>query len=204
MKTGPKYKICKRLGNSVFEKCQTQKFMLSEARTLKSSRRRRRKTLSDYGRQLIEKQKLRYTYGISERQLANYVKEAVSKKGVSPMEKLFENLELRLDNVVYQLGLAHTRGLSRQMTSHGHILINGRKMTIPSHRLSKDDTIGIREGSKNKVLFTTIDERLAEHKAPAWLSFDNKKMTGVVVEKPAYEKSFVAFDMGAVLEYYSR
>lgn len=204
MKAGPKYKICKRLGSSVFEKCQTQKFMLSEARSLKSSRKRRRKTLSDYGRQLIEKQKVRYTYGISEKQLSNYIKEAVSKKGVIPMEKLFENLELRLDNIIYQLGLANTRGLSRQIASHGHILINGRKMTIPSHRLSKGDTIEIREGSKNKVIFTAIDERLAEHKAPGWLSFDKKKMTGVVVEKPAYESSLVAFDMGAVLEYYSR
>lgn len=204
MKTGPKYKICKRLGNSVFEKCQTQKFMLSEARSAKSSKKRRRRTLSDYGKQLIEKQKIRYTYGISEKQLSNYVKEAVSKKGVDPIEKLFENLELRLDNVIYQLGLAHTRGLSRQMASHGHITINGRKMTIPSHRLSKKDTIGIRDGSKNKVLFTAIDERLAEHKAPAWLSFDKKKMTGVVVEKPAFDRALTAFDMGVVLEYYSR
>lgn len=188
----------------MFEKCQTQKFMLSEARSAKSSRKRRRKTLSDYGRQLIEKQKVRYTYGISEKQLSNYVKEAVSKKGINPIEKLFENLELRLDNVVYQLGLAHTRGLSRQMTSHGHITINGRKITIPSRRLSKGDTIAIRDGSKNKVLFTTIDERLAEHKVPAWLTFNKKKMTGEVVEKPAYDSSMMAFDIGAVLEYYSR
>ena len=202
MQIGPKYKICKRLGSSVFEKCQTQKFQLSEARFTKI--RKRRKTLSDYGRQLIEKQKIRYSYGISERQLSRYVKESVGKKGVDPAICLFEKLESRLDNVIYRLGLASTRRLARQLASHGHITVNGRKMTIPSHMVSIGDIISIREGSKTKTPFINLVEKLSEYKIPAWLSFDVKKTEGKIEKKPIYSGTEAPFDISTVLEFYSR
>src|SRR3990167_4336783 len=114
MRIGPKYKICKRLGSSVFEKCQTQKFMLSEERRNKSKGRtgRRPRALSDYGRQLLEKQKMRYTYGLSEKQLSRYVKAAFALK--DPVSALYRALELRADNAVYRAGLAPTRRASSQ------------------------------------------------------------------------------------------
>ena len=119
---GPKFKIAKRLGAQIFEKTQTQKFALSEAR--RGQRQgRRRGNISDYKRQLIEKQKLRFTYGISEKQLRRYINEATSKSH-QPIALLMSRLESRLDNVVYRLGLAKTRQFARQMVSHGHILVN--------------------------------------------------------------------------------
>ena len=130
MKTGPRYKICKRLGNGVFEKCQTQKFTLSESR--RSFQGRRPRQISDYGKQLLEKQRVRFTYGITEQQFVNYVNSATKKEG-DAAATLLSTLERRLDNVVYRLGLAPTRRAARQMVVHGHILVNGKKAAIPSH-----------------------------------------------------------------------
>jgi small subunit ribosomal protein S4 len=117
---GPKYKICRRLGSGVFDQCQSPKFMLSEAKKTKVAKKGPRKQVSEYGQQLGEKQKIRFSYGISEKQLGNYVEEATSSKGSVASEKLFELLETRLDNTIYRLGLASTRRLARQMASHGH------------------------------------------------------------------------------------
>src|SRR3990172_12015651 len=103
MITGAKYKICRRLGPGVYEKCQTQKFTISEAGRGKV---RRRKTMSDYGNQLLDKQRIRFSYGLSERQFAKYVKEAMKSHG-SATNHLFEKVETRLDNTIYRLGLAH-------------------------------------------------------------------------------------------------
>lgn len=205
MKTGPKYKICKRLGNNVFDKCQTQKFMLSEARKGRTSGKRGRpRSLSDYGVQLLEKQKVRFTYGISEKQLSRYVKEAVQKKGTDPETGLFEKLESRLDNVVYRLGLATTRSFARQMVSHGHITVGGRKVTVPSYSISKGDALGIREGSRKKTLFLTLTDRLEDHKAPVWVTFNKKTLTAEVKGKPIKEEGDLHFNLSAVLEFYSR
>src|SRR3989338_1959876 len=120
-----KYKIAKRLGAGVFEQTQTQKFALSEARTKNTKERRGRRGGSDYGRQLLKKQKLRHPYGLSEPQLSNYVKASFALKG--PSLSLHRALELRADNVVYRSGLAPTRRASRQMVSHGHITVNGKR-----------------------------------------------------------------------------
>src|SRR6185312_6886566 len=147
MLVGPKYKICKRLGSSVFEKCQTQKFQLAEARAPRRSSRPKRGGGSDFGAQLLEKQKARFTYGLSESQFARYVHEAMERKGVAA-EGLLSRLEGRLDNVVFRAGLVSTRRAARQIVSHGHIMVNGKRMTIPSHLVTKGDTVSVREGSK--------------------------------------------------------
>lgn len=203
MKIGPKFKIAKRLGAPIFEKTQTQKFALSEARSGKATGRRRPGAMSDYKRQLTEKQKMRLTYGISEKQLRKYVNEAVTKSE-QPIAHLIARLESRLDNVAYRLGLAKTRQAARQMVSHGHLVVNGKKMTIPSYWVAMGDVITVREGSKNSGLFTVLTEEHESAGVPSWLSFNLKSMTGEKKSEPTYEPSETLFDPQQVLEYYSR
>ncbi|NCS99718.1 30S ribosomal protein S4 [Candidatus Parcubacteria bacterium] len=199
---GAKYKVCRRLGSGVFEKCQNQKFSLSEARHEKSNRGKRRKQVSDYGQQLIEKQKIRFSYGISEKQLGNYVKEATTIKKVTPRDALFQLLEARLDNTLYRLGIASTRRLARQMSSHGHFVVNGKRTTVPSFRLKEGDVVALREGSKSRTLFQGLDKKLAKVANPAWLSFDVKNLSAKITGVPVNTETFL--DFGSVLEFYSR
>lgn len=201
MKIGPKFKIAKRLGAPIFEKTQTQKFALSEARGGK--RRRRMGNISDFKRQLTEKQKMRFSYNISEKQFRRYVKESVEKSN-QPINELVARLERRLDNVVYRLGLAKTRQMARQMVSHGHITVNGKKYTVPSHQVKVTDIIGIRNGSREAKLFENLTEKHEAASVPSWLKFDLKKIEGEIVGLPSYEPTETLFDPVQVLEYYSR
>ena len=202
MKIGPQFKIAKRLGAPVFEKTQSQKFALSQARGGRQTKRRPGQ-MSDYKRQLLEKQKMRYTYGVTEKQLRRYIDEGV-EKSQQPISHIMTRLESRLDNVVYRLGLAKTRRFARQMVSHGHITVNGRKLTIPSHKVRVNDVIAVRPGSKETGLFTTLTDSHEATSVPAWLTFDLKKMEGTVTAVPTYEPSETLFDPAQVLEYYSR
>jgi small subunit ribosomal protein S4 len=202
MKTVKQYKICRRLGSGVFEKCQTTKFAVSEARHLKNKKGKRPKPLSVYATQFIEKQKIRFTYGISERQFSNYIKEAVAQKSVPSTEYLFELLESRLDNVAYRLGLTHSRRLSRQMVSHGHILVNGKKTTVPSYRVKVGDIMSIREGSKKSVLFSDMASKMKEYTCPNWLNFNIDGLKGSVQGKPKNTEGYI--DLDTALEFYSR
>src|SRR3989344_5434247 len=167
----PKFKICRRLGPGVYDKCQTTKFSTSSGK-FASPGARRPKAPSEYGAQLIEKQKIRFSYGISERQLSNYVKKAFHVKGIGTAEKLYEELESRLDNVIYRMGLSPSRRGARQMVSHGHFIVNDKKVTIPSYELKSGDIIKIREGSKTKKIFSNMAEKLKEYNPPTWLRFD--------------------------------
>lgn len=202
MKIGPKFKIAKRLGAPIFPKTQSQKFALSQARG-GQRRGRRPNQMSDYKRQLIEKQKMRLTYGVSEKQFRRYVNDAVEKSH-QPTTVLTARLESRLDNVVYRLGLAKTRQMSRQMVSHGHITVNGRKLSIPSHKVRVGDEIAVREGSKNTNLFTTLADEHEAASVPAWLKFDLKNLSGTVSSEPTFDPTEALFDPTQVLEYYSR
>ncbi|MDQ5883302.1 MAG: small subunit ribosomal protein [Patescibacteria group bacterium] len=199
---GPKYKICRRLGSGVFDQCQTQKFLLSEGKKSKVAKKGPRKQVSEYGQQLNEKQKIRFSYGISEKQLGNYVEEATSSKGSVASEKLYELLETRLDNTIYRLGLASTRRLARQMASHGHFTVNGTKTNVPSYRLKVGDKVAVREGSKSSVLFQDVDKKLEKFPVPAWLSFNAGKLEAEIKGKPKKEDAFL--DFNTVLEFYSR
>ncbi len=201
MITGPKYKICRRLGPGVYEKCQTQKFVVSQANRGRKMGKKP-KQLSDFGLQLIEKQRIRFTYGLSEKQFANYVKAATALKGTHASEALREMLELRLDNIVYRMGLAHTRSLSRQMVSHGHFLVNNMRTKVPSYRVRPGDVITVREGSRKSALFTELEKKLKNYSIPNWLTFDPIKMEGTVKGKPTGTDGFLNFS--AVLEFYSR
>lgn len=196
----PKFKICRRLGPGVYDKCQTSKFSASTAKTLPGGKRPKAPT--EYGAQLIEKQKIRFSYGISERQLSNYVKKAALKKGAGTAEKLYESLESRLDNIVYRMGLGASRRATRQMVSHGHFIVNDHRVTIPSYELKSGDVVRVREGSKTKKIFENLGDRLKEYHAPAWVAFDPGTMEGRMLDKPKNAETFL--DLNAVLEFYSR
>ena len=201
MITKPKFKICRRLGPGVYDKCQTTKFSSASGK-FAGPGARRPKALSEYGTQLVEKQKIRFSYGITERQLSNYIKKATHIKGAGTAEKFYEELESRLDNVIYRMGLGNSRRATRQMVSHGHFIVNNHKVTIPSYEVKIGDVIKIREGSKTKKIFDNMIERLKDYKAPTWMSFDVSKMEGKVLAKPINTETFL--DLNAVLEFYSR
>lgn len=202
MKVTAKYKMCRRLGTGVFEKCQTAKFVQSETKKTRTTKGKRPKALSGYGAQLVEKQKVRFSYGISERQLSNYVKKATHTKGMLATDKLYEELESRLDNIVYRLGFANTRRFARQLVSHGHFTVNGVKTTIPSQQIRVGDIVAVREGSRKSPVFTEIAEKLKNYSWPNWLKFTPEQLQAEVSAKPKNEEQFLQLD--TVLEFYSR
>ncbi len=198
-----KYKIAKRLGAGVFEQTQTQKFALSEARTAASKKKPRGRGGSDYGRQLLEKQRVRFTYGLNERQLSNYAEKAM--KEADPSTALHRSLEQRADSIVYRAGLAGTRRMARQLVSHGHILVNGRRTTTPSHHLKKGDVITIREGSRKSPLFAGLADQNEERRSiPQWLTVDISLLKAEVSGEPAYTTVETGLDYATVFEFYSR
>ncbi len=192
-----KFKIAKRLGARIFEKTQTQKFALSEAR----KKVKRGRPLSDYGRQLIEKQRVRFTYSITEGQLASYAEKAYHQK--NPAEALHHALETRLDSAVYAAGFAPTRRGARQMVSHGHVLVNGRRTTVPSHHLKKGDKLSVREGSRASALFAHLAKPDAQFRTAEWIAVDTGLLTAEVTGSPKYIVG-EALDYPAVFEFYSR
>lgn len=200
-----KYKVAKRLGAGVFEKTQTQKFALSEARSKASKKTRGgRGGGSDYGKQLIEKQRVRYTYGLSERQLSNYAEKAFAQ--ADPSKALHVELESRLDSAVYRAGLASTRRAARQIVSHGHITVGGVRVTTPSYRVRKGDILSVREGSRVSPLFAGLAEAKEEQVRgiPAWLAVDLSAMRVEVQNEPAYSPAETGLDYATVFEFYSR
>ncbi|MEK7462511.1 MAG: 30S ribosomal protein S4 [Patescibacteria group bacterium] len=204
MKIGPKFKIAKRLGAPIFEKTQGPKFELSVARTSNKRTNKRPGQASDYKKQLIEKQKMRFSYGITEKQLRRYVDEAIAKEGHQPVTLLMDRLETRLDNVVYRLGLAKTRRFARQMVSHGHVIVNGKRLNVPSHKVRVGDIITVRDGSRQSVMYTNLAETHEAVSVPSWLSFDAKKLEGTVKGAPQYNPAEMLFDGEQVMEFYSR
>lgn len=202
MRIGPKYKIARRLGAPVFEKTQTPKYALSLARKEKSSKAGRGRPKSAFGLELVEKQKARFTYGLSERQFRVYVEKA--RKRQEPVQALFSLLESRLDNVLYRAGFAKTRFAAHQMAGHGHITVNGKRVTIPSIHLRAGDVVGIRVASSISPLFAEVDKRMKEISTPTWLVADPLAKTVKVVEKPIYLPQEHIFDLGTVIEFYNR
>lgn len=201
MITGPKYKIARRLGTSVYDKTQTQKFaMRSSSKDVKKKKR----AGSDFGLQLLEKQRARFTYGLGEKQFKNLVEKVQSKKGTDINEAFVQALETRLDNAVYRLGFAPTRQAARQMVNHGHIDVNGKRNTIPSYKLDIGNVITIRENSKKKPLFKDIDEKIKEQKIPSWLTLNKDKKEAKVQGLPKIPANELSFDVSQIFQYYSR
>ncbi len=156
---------------------------------------------SEFKAQLQEKQKIRFSYGLSDRQLESMFVKA-SGKFSNLAEGVIQLLESRLDNVLYRLGLAESRSIARQLVGHGHITVNGRKVTISSYITKPGDKIGIRNESKEHPYFKELGERLKNYVAPGWLALDTEKFEGQVVARPHDVET--PFDINAVVDYYSR
>ncbi len=207
---GPKFKIARRLGSRIFPKTQTTKFSISGSATRGGGGRRgsnrRPKPLSEYGAQLIEKQKARYTYGLKESQFANYVKRArhVGGHSLSPATSLYQGLETRLDNVVFRLGLAVSRAFARQLVTHGHITLNGRRLNIPSATVRVGDRVATRVESRRLGPFKDLAPRLKNYQTPEWLSFDLEQQSGEMKGLPGVGAIDPSLNFGAVLEFYGR
>jgi len=202
MKIGPRYKKARYLGAPVFRKTQTQKYAMRLQRKSKTMGGRRG-AKSEYGKQMMEKQKARFSYGVSGKQFTNYVKKALITTGDNG-KNLLSLLEGRLDNVMVRAAFAPTHSAGRQMVAHGHIAVNGVNVTIPSYQVRIGDTLTIREGSKKKVIFSKLDEDLKNTKHPNWMSIDEKTKTIKIIGKPVSETTDLLFDVGAVLEFYTR
>lgn len=197
-----KYRIAKRLGAGIFEQTQTQKFALSEARSAKTKKRGGRGG-SEYGRQLLEKQRVRFTYGITEKQLSGYAKVAYAEE--NPSLSLHRALENRLDSVMYRSGFAPTRRAARQMVSHGHITVNGKRTTVPSHQVKKSDVVSVREGSRSSALFAHLgNTEVVKRTPPQWLEVDTDTMKVKVLGETSYSPTDAGLDYSAVFEFYSR
>ncbi len=166
-----------------------------------SSKKGGPKKLSDYGKQLKEKQEAKRSYGMRERQFANYVAEASAKIGDSG-KILLQFLESRLDNVVYRMGLAKSRALARQLTNHGHITVNGKKVDIPSYRVRVGEVIALSPKAMKKKSFETISEILGKVEAPIWLGLEPKTASAKILNTPTVEST--PFSTKAIIEFYSR
>jgi len=156
-----------------------------------------------YGLQLREKQKAKNTYGLQERQFRNYFEKAKKSVG-NTANFLVQMLELRLDNVVYRLGIGRSRSLARQIVGHGHVRVNGKKVNIPSYQLKAGDVITLAERLTKSKLFENDLPRLEKHQAPGWLNLDAKAMTGKVLSKPEGADLKQNFDPTLIVEFYSR
>jgi small subunit ribosomal protein S4 len=197
---GPRCRKCRQLGFSV---CGSQRCALERRTTPPGMHPDLRRKTSDFKRHLIEKQKLRLSYWISEKQFRNYVKEAFKKHGISG-ETLLGLLERRLDNIVYRLGFAPTIPAARQMVNHGHVLVNGRKVNVPSYILRQRDEISLREVSKKMAL---VEEGLARSQARPALSYlqvDKVNLKGVLTALPKREEIPLQINEGLVIEHYTR
>jgi small subunit ribosomal protein S4 len=201
MKIGPRYKLARRVGAPIFEKTQTPRFAMTNSRKEKAGTMPTRPK-SQFGQQLLEKQKARFTYGIMEKQFSKYAKKALMEK--DPVQSLFRQVETRLDNTIYRAGLAKTRLQARQAASHGHVTVNGKRVTIPSMVVKEGSVLGIREGSKLSPLFNDVTERQNTLSAPVWLKVDAAKREATVTGVPVFVPQEAQFDLGVVLEYYSR
>lgn len=203
---GPKEKRSRALGENLFLK--TERSATSKSAYLRRSYRpgmhgKRRRTLSEYGVQLAEKQKVKLVYGLRERQLARYFKTALKQKTPTP-EALARLLETRLDSVVFRMGLAPSRSFARSLVSHGHFTVNGRRVTIPSAALRQGDVVGVRPESAGKAFVERLRQDLKRPSAPEWLSVDKEKLSGTVRRLPKLEELQLPFNLSRIVEFYSK
>ena len=196
--TGPAYKKSRRLGFSTLE---NGKDLAKRPYAPGIHGTSRRKKISEYGVQLQEKQKVRFMYGLNEKQFKKIVDDAGKMKGVHG-ENILVLLESRLDNLVFRLGLATTRRAARQIVNHGHIEVNGKKVDIPSYICKPGDVISVRENSlEHKAIKNTIELNI---KTPAFVEFDNKKLTGKFVRLPERNELNAEINESLIVEFYNR
>jgi len=204
---GPKEKRSRSLGTNLFlkaERSSTQKSAMVRRPYRPGRHGKRRRPLSEFGLQLAEKQKVKLTYGLRERQFEKYVAEALADKQLTTAEALARLLETRLDSLVFRAGFAPSRSIARIIVSHGHIFVNGRRVDIPSLALRPGDSFAIRPGSRNKKLFENLSNYLKKFEPPAWLAVDKENLTAKMLNWPTIDKLNLPFNLPLVVEFYSR
>ena len=198
-------RLCRRSGDKLMlkgDKCIT-KCTLDKRPKPPGPQLGRRRRISDRGQQLREKQKVRHSYGILERQFRRFFAEAGRQPGITG-ENLLVLLERRLDNVVYRLGFADSRAQARQLVQHGHILLNGHKTDISSCLINEGDTIAWRERSTKSEYYKQRLQSIGGQAIPGWLSLDKQKLVGQVLSLPTPDDVEAKFDIASVVEFYSR
>lgn len=198
---------CRREGEKLFlkgDRCYSEKCAVERRPYAPGMHgQNRRQKLSEYGIQLREKQKMRRTYGVLEKQFRRYFEKAERQKGITG-ENLLILLERRLDNIVYRLGFASSRKEARQLVSHGHFTVNGKKANIPSMLLRVGDVVQVREKSASSVKFQEMKEQAAYKTPPEWLSVDVENLTGTVLAYPTREQIDTPINEQLIVELYSR
>ena len=189
------------LGTKLFlkaERCSSPKCVTVRRPYRPGVHGQKRHIVTEYGKQLNEKQKIQLVYGLNNTQMRN-----LFKNNQDP-NKIIKILESRLDRVVYLLGLAASTRIARQLVSHGHITVNGRKMTIPSYHVKIGDVIGIRPQSRQLKIFEDLPLRLKQYEPPLWLALDKEKLEGRCLKEPGGEGFVFPFDINLVVQFYSR
>ncbi|MGD1088146.1 MAG: 30S ribosomal protein S4 [Verrucomicrobiota bacterium] len=198
--TGPRVRISRRFGLPIFG---PSKYL--ERRNygpgVHGPKSRRKHT--DYGLGLIEKQKFRYYYGLMERQFRGVYEKALKRRGVTG-EQMLQILETRLDNVIFHLGFANTRAAARQMVSHGHVMVKGRKVNVPSYALKVNDVIEVKKNNVSRQLATKNLEVATSRSVPDWLSLNKEEFKGIVMRIPTRDEIQPIANEQAVVEFYSR
>lgn len=169
-------------------------------------RKRRTRALSEYGKELREKQKLKNWYNLKERQFRNYVKKVLEKRGrvEDAGALLIKKLESRLDNVVFRLGFVSSRSQARQIINHGYFLINEKKVTAPAYQVKKGYKVSLHPKSLQKAVFKNLSTVLKKHKPPSWLELNIEKLEGKVVGEPSLEEAAPPAEISSIFEFYSR
>ena len=202
--TGPSCRLCRREGQKLFlkgERCYSGKCALEKRSYAPGQHGQGRKKSSEYGNQLREKQKCKRFYGLQETQFRNLFEKAAAKKGITG-ENLLIMLETRLDNVVFRMGLASSRKEARQLVTHGHFTVNGKKADIPSMALKAGDVVAVKEKSTSSPKFKEIKEMTIS--TPAWVTIDTQKLEGKVLAMPTREQIDTPVAEHLIVELYSK
>lgn len=205
--TDPVCRQCRRIGEKLFlkgERCYTPRCAVERRKRPPGEQIPRRRRASDWAIQLKEKQKARFTYGVLERQFRNYFNAAREKTGVTG-DMLLQTLERRLDNVVYRLSFVDSRRQGRQLVNHGHFMVNGRRLNIPSYLVNPNDSIEWSSKNGETADFVgVLTEGIPKRPVPQWLQLDSEDLTGVVLSTPDVEDIDTDIDARLIVEFYSR
>ena len=204
--TGPACRQCRREGVKLFakgERCFTEKCAMNRRTGVPGQHGAARKKVSEYGLQLREVQEAKRYYGIPEKQFRNYFKIADAKEGMTG-ENLLTLIERRFDNVVFRMGMGESRRDARQLVTHGHFLVNGKKADIPSMILRAGDVITVRETSRKSEKIKTLVENLDNRTFPAWLNVDKQNVTATITTLPKREDIDFPFEEHFIVEWYSK
>jgi small subunit ribosomal protein S4 len=202
--------ICRKLSQKLFlkgDKCVSPKCSLIKKSYLPGMKNKKiRGGTSDFKKELMEKQKMREFYGISEKQFKGYIKRILKKRGKvkDTALELVKKLEKRLDNIIFRLGFVSSRAQARQLVSHGYFLINKRPINISSRQVKKGDVISFKEAKRKNALFKEIISVLKKKECPSWLKIDKEMLCGEIVNEPSFESAGIPAEISSVFEFYSK